>query len=706
MPRSRTIGVEGKNCWRREQSDRVAFLVDAQAYFSAFASAVEQAEHSIYILGWDIDSRLRLHPDRPDGGPDDQLGNFLNAVVRKKKDLHVYILTWDFSMIYLFERELIPMFKMDWHKHSRIHFRMDGNHPPGASHHQKVVVIDDALAFSGGMDLTARRWDTPEHHSEDPRRIDPWGAPYHPFHDVQIAVAGPAAAALGRLARQRWYRATGKLPAEPPRETSRPWPRFLEPDIRDVPVLISRTDIGGPEQRPAKEVASLFHDMIEAAENKIYIENQYFTAAGIGDAFATRLLAEKGPEIVFVVPKRCSGWLEQSTMGIYRANLIRDLHRADPYGRLKVYCPTMPDIEIHSKVMIVDDDIVRIGSANLSNRSMNLDSECDLTIEACDEKRIGDAIAAFRNRLLGEHLGVMPEKVAETELQQKSLGRAVETIRLTTGKLAPFAEVATERRTPLCDIAFCDPEEPVDADRVMAYMLPEDIQEPPGGRLMMRTAALLAALGAIAAAWHWSPLKDWVQPETISAMMTPLRSSMLAPFIMILAYALLGLVVPITILVISTVLVFDPLPGFLYSLSGCLASASVSYGLGQVLGRDIVRKLAGSRLNRVGRHIIRHGFLAVTFLRIAAVAPFTIINLIAGAAHVRFKDYLLGTLAGMSPGLIALTLFSDRMGAAIRHPDIKSLSVLILIVLLFLTVSTWLTRRISRPAEAEAGVDR
>lgn len=705
MPHSRTIGVEGRNCWRREQSDRVAFLVDAQAYFSAFASAVEQAEHSIYILGWDIDSRLRLHPDRLDGGPDDQLGNFLNAVVRKKKDLHVYILTWDFSMIYLFERELMPMFRMDWHKHSRIHFRMDGSHPPGASHHQKVVVIDDALAFSGGMDLTARRWDTPEHHSEDPRRVDPWGAPYHPFHDVQIAVAGPAAAALGRLARDRWYRATGKLPAEPPRESSHPWPQFLEPEIRDVPVLISRTDIGGKEHRESKEVAALFYDMIASAENKIYIENQYFTAASIGDALANRLLVEKGPETVLVVPRRCSGWLEQSTMGIYRTNLMRDLLRADSYGRLKVYCPALPDIEIHSKVMIVDDEIVRIGSANLSNRSMNLDTECDLTIEADGESRVGRAIAAFRNRLLGEHLGIKPETVAETELQEKSIGRAVEKIRLTTGKLEPFTEDGLESRTPLCDIAFCDPEKPVDADKVMAYMLPEDIQEPARGHLMS-TVALLAALGAIAAAWHWSPLKDWVQPEAISAMMAPLRSSMLAPLIMILAYAVLGLIVPITILVISTVLVFDPLPGFLYSLSGCLASASVSYGLGQALGRDAIRKLAGARLNRVSKHIIRHGFLAVTFLRIAAVAPFTIINMIAGATHIKFKDYLLGTLAGMSPGLVALTLFSDRMGAAIRQPDIKSLSVLILIVLLFLVVSTWLTRRISRPTEAKAGVDR
>jgi phosphatidylserine/phosphatidylglycerophosphate/cardiolipin synthase-like enzyme/uncharacterized membrane protein YdjX (TVP38/TMEM64 family) len=697
-PFSKLIADEGRNCWRREHAGRVSFLIDAQAYFSAFVSAVEQAEQSIFILGWDIDSRLNLNPEHDAGPYPGMLGNFLNKIVRAKRELNVYILSWDFSMIYLFERELMPIFKLDWRTHSRIHFRLDSYHPPGGSHHQKIVVIDDALAFSGGMDLTGRRWDTPEHKLDDPRRIDPWGAPYHPFHDVQIAVDGDAASALGWLARERWHRVTGKFP-EMHQRKNRPWPVDLNPDMTDVEVMISRTYNDGENE--IKEVASLFLDMIGAAQAKMYIENPYITTPKIGEALGKRLQEEDGPEMAIIIPKQCSGWLEQSTMGVYRARILRELHSLDRYGKMKIYCPNHPEIEIHSKVFIIDDDIVRIGSANLTNRSMNLDTECDLTIEAAGELRIREAISAFRNRLLGEHLGVKPESVAETESEEKSLGRTVEKLRLLTGKLEVYSEEIEEDKEPLCDDIFCDPEKPVDANEVMQYMVPDDFQEPSRGRLMS-TIALLAALGAITAAWHWTPLRDWVQPDAIAAMMIPIRYSIMAPLMVVSAYAVFGLVIPITFMVISTVLVFDPLPGFCYALIGCLTSASVSYAVGKILGRDLICKLAGSKLNRISKHIIRHGFLAITFLRIAAVAPFTVINLIAGATRIKYHHYILGTISGMLPGLIALTFFGDRMGAAIRHPDIKSLSVLMILIVLFMIVSIWLSRKIGNPAKARS----
>ncbi len=707
MPEKKHITVEGKNCWVRARSGKASFLVDAQAYFSAFVSAVEQAEHSIFILGWDIDSRLRLKPESEGIGQAETLGKFLNTAVQKKRDLHIYILIWDFSMIYLFERELVPIFKLDWRNHSRIHFRFDNTHPSAASHHQKIVVVDDAVAFSGGLDLTARRWDTPEHRVEDPRRVDPWGAPYHPFHDVQIAVDGETAAALGRLARERWRRATGQTIASPPQHHRaggyRAWPEGLNPDVHDVTVAISRTDLDG--RKHVKEIAELFFDMIGKVESRIYIENQYLTSGDIGNALALRLQEKSGPEMVLVLPRQCSDWLEQSTMGAYRSLILRDLKSADLHDRLRIYCPSRPRIEIHSKVFIGDDEFVRIGSANLSNRSLSLDTECDLTIEAGGETRIKEAIAAFRRRLLGEHLETAPAEVAAAEEREASLIGAVEAIRKKTGSLELLEEMESESETPLCDITLCDPERPVDADRVVEYMLPEDIQEPARGRIMSMIA-LLAALGALAAAWHWTPLKDWVEPEIISAMLAPFRYNLFAPALVLLAYAVFGTFVPITLMVITTVLIFDPVPSFFYSLSGCITSALVSYGIGYLLGRDMVRRLAGPKINRVSRHVIRHGFLAITFLRMAAVAPFTVINVIAGATRIRLKDYVLGTLAGMTPGLIAFTVFGDRLGAAIRHPDLRSLSILVLIVLLFLLASTWFTRKFGSPVPARLKVNR
>ena len=122
-----------------------------------------------------------------------RLWKFMNAVVKNRETLNVYILEWDFAVLYAFERELFPVFKIPWKSNNRIHFHLDSEHPLGGSHHQKPVVIDDQIAFVGGIDLTKRRWDTPEHAASDPHRIDPSGKSYGPFHDVQIAVEGPAA---------------------------------------------------------------------------------------------------------------------------------------------------------------------------------------------------------------------------------------------------------------------------------------------------------------------------------------------------------------------------------------------------------------------------------------------------------------------------------------------------------------------------------
>ena len=106
-----------------------------------------------------------------------------------------------------------------------------------------------------------------------------------------------------------------------------------------------------------------------------------------------------------------SGWLEEATMGVLRARLLERLRAADRCDRLRVYyvcAGSGVDVKIHSKLIIVDDEIVRVGSANLNNRSMGFDTECDVFIEARGRADVSDAIVALRDRLLGEHLGVEP----------------------------------------------------------------------------------------------------------------------------------------------------------------------------------------------------------------------------------------------------------------------------------------------------------
>ncbi len=183
--------------------------VDADITFRAVRSALREARHSIYILSWDIDSRMRLIPSGANDGYPEELGEFLHALVSERKELHAYVLNWDFAMLYALEREWLPNIKLGWRTHRRMAFQMDGRHPVGASHHQKIIVVDDVLAFVGGLDLTRSRWDTPQHQWHDRRRQNADGTHYAPFHDVQSAVDGAAARALGELCRQRWQRASG-----------------------------------------------------------------------------------------------------------------------------------------------------------------------------------------------------------------------------------------------------------------------------------------------------------------------------------------------------------------------------------------------------------------------------------------------------------------------------------------------------------------
>jgi phospholipase D1/2 len=173
---------EGTNCFKIARASRIKILIDGAAYFSTLADALERAQESILILGWDFDSRISLKPDSPTrGSAAGELGDFLNSLVSRRRNLHVHILIWDFAMIFALDRESAPFFGRSWRKHRRIHFEQDGQHPLGASHHSKIVVIDDALAFVGGIDLAKGRWDTPDHRPEESRRVDWNGAQLSPL---------------------------------------------------------------------------------------------------------------------------------------------------------------------------------------------------------------------------------------------------------------------------------------------------------------------------------------------------------------------------------------------------------------------------------------------------------------------------------------------------------------------------------------------
>jgi phospholipase D1/2 len=707
----------GSNCWCLAHARRLAFLIDGAAYFSALRAASMRARQAIFILGWDVDSRMRL--PRSDDAADDlpeTFGEFLNALARRRPHLQIHVLDWDFAMLFALDREVLPLYQPGWRSHRRVHFHLDSRHPVGASHHQKIVVIDDALAFVGGLDITHSRWDTPDHDPDEPRRVDVAGEPYAPFHDVQLMVEGDVAAVLGQLARERWRRATGRDPRQPAGAAGDPWPDGVTADLSDVEVAVARTEPAYQARPAIQEIKRLYLDAIAAARHSIYIENQYLTAPSIGEALAARLQEREGPEIILISRFGGTGWLETNTMEMLRARFLRQLQAADRYGRLRAWYPDRDGMQdgfilLHSKLMVVDDRFVRIGSANLNNRSMGLDTECDLAIES-GSPRVADAISGFRDRLLAEHLGMEVERVRAATRRSTSLIGAIEGLNGTgnSRRLSPLQpELAPEPGVLLSETALIDPEQPVDPEVLVDKLVPPEGKGRAGHHLGAIVGVLLVA-GSLAAAWRWTPLSEWVDIGRLVHAAQLFVDTPAAPLWVLGTYLLASLVAfPITLLVVATALLFGPVEGFVYALAGSLLGAGATFGIGHLLGRATVRRLAGTRLDALSRRLSRRGLLAVLAVRLIPVAPFTVVNIVAGATHIRLRDFLAGTVLGMTPGILAVTVFSDRILAALYTPSLSTLAWLSVVIVLIgagaFGLQRWLQRHTAgRAAARDAGV--
>ncbi|MFO7986284.1 MAG: phospholipase D-like domain-containing protein, partial [Desulfatiglandaceae bacterium] len=471
---------QGRNCWRVGRAERFSFLIDADVYFRSLISAIDQARHTVYISGWDIDSRVRLLRSADGRTPDVILGTYLNQKVEQSPELHIYILCWDFSVIYTLEREFLSAWKLGSKTHPRVHFHLDDDHPAGASHHQKFVVVDDAVGFCGGLDLTQNRWDTPRHDPQDPHRINPDGTPYPSFHDIQAVTDGDMARSLGDLFRLRWLWAKGQTLKPAHREDPFAWPVDTEPQLTGVHVGLSRTLPAYKDRKAVREVEALYLDMFAAAHHYVYVENQYFTSPVIGDALIASLRKKEGPGIVLVLPRNSSGLLEKSTMDALRARHLQRVLAQDRHNRLRVVYPALggdDDVFVHAKIMIVDDRMARVGSSNLTNRSMGLDTECDLTVEVSRESLAREGIIGFRNRLLSEHTGKPVEEVDGAFQAQAVFLEAFDSLQDSERhlhKLNLQETLPIDGAKLLPDTSLLDPHGPVKLDEVVDQFVEEE----------------------------------------------------------------------------------------------------------------------------------------------------------------------------------------------------------------------------------------
>ena len=689
-------------------SERSSFLIDGENYYRAIAEACESALKAIYILGWDVDSRIRLRRDEE--AKKETFGEFLERLVHERPQLHIYILEWDFAMFYSLEREAWSRIKLGWMSHERIHFELDDNHPVGACHHQKIVVIDDQLAFVGGFDLASYRWDTSEHRPNHPHRIDN-GVSYGPVHDVQMLVDGEAAKALGEIARQRWDRATGELIAAPSVADRESWPQSVSSDHRRLQLAILRTEPEYDGRDEIREIERFYLDAIGQAESFIYMENQYFSSHVIGRALEESLSQAEGPEVVVVLPRHCPGWLEEETMGALRKRLHKRLRAADRHGRLKICFPEREGLDseviiVHSKLMIVDDTLLTVGSANLSNRSMGFDTECNLVLMNDDQAGIAATIAGFRNRLLAEHLGVDPALVAKHLDTSDSLLKTIESLGTQQRSLQdlPLEDGEALLENISADVII-DPERAGSTDQLLNVLglgarQGTNRQGKPRHKAWLFLAVFALAL-LLAALWRWPPLQQWVDLGHLLAAVDYVRESPFSILIVLGIYAVGScLMFPINLLILATALSFGSVTGFVLALTGSLLGGLASYLLGHWLGHEVVNKLAGDKLNRLSRKLARRGWLAVALVRVVPIAPYTIVNMVAGASHISARSFLIGTAIGMCPGIIAIMIFEEGLERLLRDPHWGTVFLAIFTlgcaVLVIYFGQRWLTRQSER----------
>jgi uncharacterized membrane protein YdjX (TVP38/TMEM64 family) len=351
--------------------------------------------------------------------------------------------------------------------------------------------------------------------------------------------------------------------------------------------------------------------------------------------------------------------------------------------------------------MIIDDACLRIGSANLNNRSMATDTECDLFIEAHSPSERA-AITDVQNRLLGDHTGLSAEEIAAARKPNASLITLADKLGVNGHRLRAIDDGAPDHNEISAYIeGVADPERPIGAEQFVAALF--------GGVMPDRSIpkivkAMLIGVAIIAAAliWEYTPLGDAINPKAVGHALREFATGAWAPFVVMGVFVVGGLVVfPVVVLIAATAATFGPALGFAYAALGTLLSAMVTFALGARLGKQTLRDLLGPRLESVRKRVARKGIIAVAIIRLVPVAPFTVVNLLAGASEITFTQFMLGTALGMLPGIFMMAVLGHQLSQIILHPNALSLSLFTAAVLGWIALSIALQALVTKYRDAK-----
>lgn len=677
---------EGHNCWRIQKADYLSVIVDYGNYYRDLRESILKAKKSIFILGWDIDSRIELLRGH-DATKDDYPVTFFDLICWKAKqnpNLQIYLNRWDYAMFFMQQREQFWEHKWRSCNLSNIHVCMDGVLPMSACHHQKIAVIDDEVAYWGGMDVALGRWDFRHHHVHNHHRADPAQLPainekeeFAPYHDIQAVMSGPAARSLAEWVRIRWNAACPQItpvalaPIPSQRNIPDCWPDTDPPDFEDVDVALARTMPALHGKPQIEEVIDLFRSEIQQAEHFIYIENQYLVCQEIACLLNEQLRIKPRLQILAVSCDDPQGTMERLAMWGGRVRFKDTLIKGNVGNRIAMAYPACAEkgeeasVHIHSKLMIIDDRYLHIGSANINNRSMGMDTEFDVSLYGNSE-RARNKIVSIRNDLIREHTGYKPH---ETE-SMITEGNVRGIMKERANSRQHLREINDEeyRNEPLSTFIckFADPRRP---------LVPAHWTRLP--RINTQQIAILSGLVAlafiIAALWVWTPLSEYTEPESLSQLLEGIRNAPFAILWIIGLYIISGLFFfPVTAMSTAVILIFAGWQGFLYATIGALASALTGYTIGRAVGKDRLLRIFPQAKKPMNK-IRESGVIGVTAIRMLPIAPYSLVNMVMGVIHLPLLPYILGTALGLSPGKIMLAVFGESFLEVFQHPDLQNI---------------------------------
>jgi uncharacterized membrane protein YdjX (TVP38/TMEM64 family) len=211
-------------------------------------------------------------------------------------------------------------------------------------------------------------------------------------------------------------------------------------------------------------------------------------------------------------------------------------------------------------------------------------------------------------------------------------------------------------------------------------------------RRLIALGLIMLALLLLTLAWNWGPLRAGLDiPQVVAALRR--AGEHYGPLAAIAVFALASiLAVPLVFLTLVSLVTLGPWLGALTILAGGTLGSTVSFTLGKRLGAEALRHLAGERINRISERLGRRGILAAAALRLVPIAPFAIVNMVAGTSHIRLRDFLIGSALGMTPGTLFFALFVEQMMEAFENPGPTSLG-LFAATLILIAAGVWIAMK-------------